>query len=121
MYQSGVTLVDRFAQYVPEEQKVNILSGWEVENDEALYEYNVSLQFITPDGQRLGAQIDRHLYDDVFKWFSAELSTEDLPPGDYRVMVIHYDRESRKKVGGVDLVSGREDNIFPIVSFTVEA
>ena len=120
-YENGVTLVDRFAQYAPEEQKVYILTGWEVENEEALYEYNLSLQFITPDWQRLGAQIDRHLYDNILPWFTAELSTEDLPPGDYRLMVILYDRESRKKVGGVDLASGWEDSIFPIVSFTVEA
>ena len=120
-YESGVTLVDRFAQYIPEEQKVHMLTGWEVENNEALYEYNVSLQFITPDWQRMGAQIDRHLYDDILKWFSTELSTENLPPGEYRVMVILYDRESGEKVRGVDLESGREDNIFPIVSFTVEA
>ena len=69
----------------------------------------------------MGAQIDRHLYDDILKWFSTELSTENLPPGEYRVMVILYDRDSGKKVRGVDLESGREDNIFPIVSFTVEA
>ncbi|MDE2859453.1 MAG: glycosyltransferase family 39 protein [Chloroflexota bacterium] len=120
-YENGVTLVDRFAQYTPEERKVYILTGWEVESEETLDRYNVSLQFITPDWQRLGAQIDRHLYDNILPWFSVELSTEDLPPGDYRVMVILYDPESRQKVGGVDLASGAEDNTFPIVSFTVEA
>ncbi|MCY4536664.1 MAG: glycosyltransferase family 39 protein [Chloroflexi bacterium] len=120
-YENGVTLVDRYAQYDPEKQSVYILSGWEVESEEALDEYNVSLQFITPDWQRLGAQIDRHLYDKILPWFTAELSTEDLPPGDYRVMVILYDRESRKKVRGVDLAGGWEDSIFPIASFTVEA
>lgn len=120
-YENGVTLVDRFAQYVPEERKVYILTGWEVERAEALHEYNLSLQFLTPDWQRLGAQIDRHLYDNILPWYSAELSSEDLPPGDYRVMVILYDRASGKKVGGVDLTSGREDRFFPIVSFTVEA
>ncbi len=120
-YENGVTLVDRFAQYTPEERKVYILTGWEAESEETLDQYNVSLQFITPDWQRLGAQIDRHLYDNILPWFSAELSTEDLPPGDYRVMVILYDPESRQKVGGVDLASGAEDNTFPIVSFTVEA
>lgn len=120
-YENGVTLVDRFAQYSPEEQKVYILTGWEVENEEALFEYNLSLQFITPDWQRLGAQIDRHLYDNILPWFTAELSTADLPPGDYRLMVILYDRESRKKMAGLDLASGGEDSIFPIVSFTIEA
>ena len=120
-YENGVTLVDRYAQYDPEKQSVYILSGWEVESENALDEYNVSLQFITPEWQRLGAQIDRHLYDKILPWFTAELSTEDLPPGDYRVMVILYDRESRKKVQGVDLAGGWEDSIFPIASFTVEA
>ncbi|MDE2952071.1 MAG: glycosyltransferase family 39 protein [Chloroflexota bacterium] len=120
-YENGVTLVDRFAQYTPEERKVYILTGWEAESEETLDQYNVSLQFITPDWQRPGAQIDRHLYDNILPWFSAELSTEDLPPGDYRVMVILYDPESRQKAEGVDLASGAEDNTFPIVSFTVEA
>ncbi len=120
-YDNGVELVDRFAQYDPVERKVYILTGWEVASEEALYDYNVSLQFITPDWQRLGEQIDRHLYDNILKWFSVELSTEGLPPGEYHVMLILYDRESREKVRGVDLASDWEDSIFPIVSFTIEA
>lgn len=120
-YENDVTLVDRFAQYAPDERKVYVLTGWEVESEETLAEYNLSFQFFTPDWQRLGAQIDRHLYDHILPWFTAELSTEDLPPGDYRVMVILYDRVSRQKVTGVDLASGLEDKSFPIVSFTVEA
>lgn len=120
-YENGVKLVDRFAQYIPEEDKIYILTGWEVENEDLLNEYNLSLQFITPDWQRMGEQVDRHLYDNILKWFTVELSTEALPPGEYRAMAILYNRESRKKVRGVDLASGREDVVFPIVSFTVEA
>lgn len=120
-YENGVTMVDRFAEYRPEEQKVYLLTGWQVASQDTLHEYNLSLQFLAPDWQRLGQQIDRHLYDDILKWFSAEMSTEDLPPGDYRLVAILYQRESREKVRGADLLSGWQDVIFPIMSFTVAA
>lgn len=120
-YENGVTMVDRFAEYRPEEQKVYLLTGWQVASQDTLHEYNLSLQFLAPDWQRMGQQIDRHLYDDILKWFSAEMSTEDLPPGDYRLVAILYQRESREKVRGADLLSGWQDVIFPIMSFTVAA
>ncbi len=66
------------------------------------------------------AQSDRHLYDDVLKWYVAELSTAALPPGDYRVVVILYDRYSGAKVSGTDLTSGEVGTILPILHFTVE-
>ncbi len=120
-YVNGVRLVDRFAKYMPEEEIVFILTGWEVDNINVLDKYNLSLQFVSPDWQRMGPQVDRHLYDDILKWFTVDISTSDLPPGDYRVMVIVYDRDTVKKVSGVDLNTGREDDIFPILRFSVEA
>ena len=66
-------------------------------------------------------QEDRHLYNNILKWYRSDLSTAGLPPGDYRVMVIVYDRETIKKVAGTDLVSGRTGDIFPILAFTIEA
>ena len=120
-YNNGVTIVDRFARYVPETDMVQILTGWEVADEQLLYEYNVSLQIITPDWQNTGRQIDRHLYEeDILKWYAAELSTKGLPPGDYRVIVVVYDRETNKKVSGTDLVTGESANIFSIQTFTIE-
>ena len=120
-YDNGVTIVDRFARYVPETDRVQILTGWEVADEQLLYEYNVSLQIITPAWQNTGRQIDRHLYEeDILKWYAAELSTKGLPPGDYRVIVVVYDRETNKKVSGTDLVTGESANIFSIQTFTIE-
>ncbi len=119
-YDNGIKVVDRFARYVPEADLVRILTGWEVADERLLYEYNVSLQIITPDWQNTGRQIDRHLHEeDVLKWYAAELSTDGLPPGDYRVMVIVYDRETNKKVSGTDLTSGQSTDIFPILTFAI--
>ena len=118
-YENGITIVDRFAHYVPESDAVQILTGWEVADARLLDEYNVSLQIITPDWQNV-RQIDRHLYErEVLKWYAAELSTEGLLPGDYRVIVVVYDRETNKKVNGVDLTSGESANIFLVASFTI--
>ena len=121
-YDNGIKVVDRFARYVPETDMVQILTGWEVADEQLLYEYNVSLQIITPDWQNTGRQIDRHLYEeDVLKWYAAELPTDGLPPDDYRVMVIVYDRETNKKVSGTDLTSGQSTDIFPILTFAIES
>ena len=120
-YDNGIKVVDRFARYVPDTDLVRILTGWEVADDRLLYEYNVSLQIITSDWQNTGRQIDRHLYEeDVLKWYAAELSTEGLPPGDYRLMLILYNRNTGEKVSGLDLASGETGNILPLLSFTIE-
>lgn len=120
IYENGVTIVDRFARYAPEENRVQILTGWEVDNEALLNLYNVSLQIITPDWQ-LMEQNDRHLYDDILKWDESELSTARLAPGDYRVVVIVYDRETVKKVRGTDSVTGLTGEMFPILHFSVES
>ena len=43
-----------------------------------------------------------------------------LPAGDYRVMVILYDRETVKKAAGVDLATGLSSDIHPVISFAVD-
>jgi len=119
-YDNGIRVVDRFARYVPESEVLQILTGWEVPDESLLDEYNVSLQIITPEWQNV-RQIDRHLYErEVLKWYEAELSTEGLPAGDYRAVVIVYDRETNKKVNGIDLTTGESANIFPVLTFTIE-
>ena len=118
-YDNGIKIIDKFADYDKEQKTVRVVTGWQVADEAQLQEYNVSLQILTPDWQMM-AQSDRHLYDDVLKWYVAELSTDGLPPGDYRVVVILYDRYSRAKVSGTDLTSGEVGTILPILAFTVE-
>ena len=50
-----------------------------------------------------------------------ELSTANLPAGDYRAVVILYDRfKSSAKVRGIDLTSGEAGAILPVLHFTIE-
>ena len=118
-YENGVTIVDKDAQYDATTNAVRILTGWQVADEQLLNEYNVSLQIVTGDWQNV-RQTDRHLSDDLLKWYVAELSTEGLPAGDYRVMVIVYDRDTGEKVMGTDLITGETSTILPITVFTIE-
>ena len=117
VYENGIRVVDRFARYLPQEQTVKILTGWEVADESLLHAYNVSLQIITPDWKNM-RQEDRHLYE-MPPWDVIELSTEGLPPGDYRLMIILYHRDTGEKVSGADLTSGESANILPIATFTI--
>ena len=119
-YDNGIGIVDRYAEYAPDSDSVRIVTGWDVPDAAMLQQYNVSLQIVTPDWRNL-AQSDRHLYANVLKWYEAELSTAALPPGDYRVMVILYERQTLQKAAGVDLVSRQSSDIFPILAFKVGA
>ena len=118
-YENEVRVIDRAARYVPESNLVQILTWWEVEDEQLLYEYNVSMQIITPDWQNV-RQEDRHLYE-LPPWNVIELSTADLPPGDYRLMIILYHRDTGEKVSGADSITGETAKIWPILSFTIES
>ena len=119
VYDNGVTIVDKYADYDPQTHTVRIVTGFEVADEKLLYEYNVSLQIITSDWQNVG-QIDRHLHDDLLKWYVAELSTDGLAPGDYRVMVVVYETAAGKGVNGTDSMTGESGTILPITVFTIE-
>ena len=118
-YDNGVMVADRFARHVREEEVLQILTGWEVEDESLLDAYNVSWQIISSDWQNV-RQTDRHLYDDLLKWNIIELTTADLPPGDYRLVMIVYHRDSGEKVIGLDLVTGETAKILPVLEFTIE-
>ncbi len=118
-YDNGIVMLDGFAELDPEAETVRVFTGWEVAEDAQLEQYNVSVQIITADWQRARQAPDRHLYDGVLPWHVVELSAGDLAPGDYRVMVILYDRYTSEKVSGVDYATGRVGDIFSLLSFTV--
>ena len=117
-YDNGIRIVDRFGEVDAAAQTVRLVTGWEVADKAQLREYNVSLQLLNAAGQNV-AQTDRHLYDHILKWYAAELPSAHLPAGDYRAVVILYDRTSKAKVGGVDVQTGEARTIFPILQFTL--
>lgn len=120
-FENGITIVDKFVDFDHERNVIRVVTGWEAPDRELLDLFNVSIQIITPDWRNLRQAPDRHLYDDVLKWYVVELSTADLPAGDYRVVVIVYDRyRSSAKVSGVDLRSGEVGTILPLYTFTIE-
>jgi len=121
-YENGIKIVDKYGEYDTARQTVRVVTGWEVADEAQLELYNVSIQIITPDWRQVRqyGDRDRHLFNDVLKWYTAEMTTEGLPPGDYRAVVILYDRyESRNKVTGTDLTTGEVGVILPIFSFSI--
>ncbi|MDE2821375.1 MAG: glycosyltransferase family 39 protein [Chloroflexota bacterium] len=120
-YDNGISIVDKFADFIPDRDVLRVVTGWEVADKALLYQYNISIQIHSLDGQKV-AQInpDRHLYHDVLKWFVVELSTSDLPPGDYNAVVLLYDRyPPHAKVFGADIESGEHGKVLPIGSFNI--
>ena len=85
-FANGIQIVDRYADVLREQDTLRVVTGWEVTDEDLLYDHNVSIQIHDANGEKV-AQLDRHLYDDILKWHVAELSTESLAPGDYRAVV----------------------------------
>jgi len=118
-YDNGIRVIDRFADYDRQKQSIRVLTGWEVADEAQLDEYNVSIQIISTDWHSVVQAPDRHLYDEILPWYAVELSTADLPAGDYQVMVILYDRDTVKKAAGVDSASGLSSDLHSVFSFSV--
>ena len=119
-YDNGIKIVDKFGDYDGERQSVRVVTGWEVADESQLDEYNISFQILKPDWRNVRQSEDEHLYSDVLKWYAIEMPTAGLPPGDYRVVVILYDRyQSSSKVRGVDLSTGEAGLILPVLGFTI--
>lgn len=120
-YDNGIEIVDKYAVYNMEAELVQVLTGWEVADEAQLQQYNVSIQIFTPDNQKVLQARDRHLYNDVLKWYALDISVANLPAGDYRVVVIVYDRyQSSSKARGVDSTTGEEGTILPLLHFKIE-
>ena len=118
-YGNDIRVFDRAARYDSGSEVLQILTWWEVADEGLLDEYNVSMQIITPDWRNV-RQEDRHLYE-LPPWNVIELSTEGLPPGDYRLMMILYHRDTGEKVSGLDLTSGETGNLLPLLAFAIES
>ncbi len=120
-YENGIHIVDKFAELRADKGTIRVVTGWDVADEALLHKHNVSIQIITPDWQNVRQAPDRHLYSQVLKWYVVELPTAGLAPGEYRVVVIVYDRhQPSAKVTGQDLTTGEIGSILPIMAFTVE-
>ncbi|MCY4146780.1 MAG: glycosyltransferase family 39 protein [Chloroflexi bacterium] len=118
-YENGIRIVDRFVHRDAANDRLRILTGWEVPSDDLLALYNVSWQVITADGRNM-AQQDRHLDAELLKWHETELSTKGMADGDYRVFVIVYERQTMQKASGFDETSGQTADMVPIYEFSIE-
>ncbi len=118
-YENGIRVLDKAAEYDQQTERVRSLIWWEIPDEKLLREYNISLQIITPDWQNR-LQNDRHLDNSVVPWHVFELSTEDLPAGDYRLMLILYRRDTGARVGGMHSSSGEDTEIVPLLDFNVD-
>ena len=119
-YDNGIKVVDRFGDYNAHSETIRVVTGWEVADEAQLDQYNVSIQLLTSDGKNV-RQADRHLYDEIVPWYVEEMRTDGLSPGEYHVVVILYDRYSKAKASGTDLISGLRATIHPIMQFEIEA
>ncbi len=120
LFENGIRMVDRFVRRDAANDRLRIVTGWDVPRDDLLTLYNVSWQIITVDGRNV-AQNDRHLDAELLKWVDIDLSTANLAAGDYRVFVIVYERQTMLKVSGLDVATGQTANMFPIYQFSIES
>ena len=119
-YDNGIKLVDRGALLDDSSEIVQVLTWWELPEESMLDRYNISLQFVTPNGQKQGIQVDRHLSDNLLPWNVLELPTTDLPAGEYRLMLILYHRDSGEKVLGKDFQSGATEKFIEVLAIEVQ-
>ena len=61
-YDNGIKILDYAAHFDEVNERIQVLTWWEVPDESMLDQFNISLQIITSDWQNL-RQVDRHLYD----------------------------------------------------------
>ena len=68
-YENGIKIVDKFGEYDSERETVRVVTGWEVADEALLYEFNVSIQILTPDWRQVSQYGDRdsHLHNKSFE------------------------------------------------------
>ena len=118
-YDNGIRVVDRAVRFDPLSERIESLIWWEVPDSAILEEYNISVQLLRSDGRNV-RQTDRHLNDNLVPWSVIELSTADLPSGDYQLVLILYHRENLAKVAGFDLASAKVSKFAHMESISLE-
>ena len=120
-YENGIAIADRYVEFQPDAALLTILIGWDVPNQRLLNDFSFSLQVHSPQGEKVEqGHSDFYLHQFSRKWNRLNLPIAGIVPGEYRLVLILYNTESGKKVGGVDVNTGETGAILPILSFTVE-
>ena len=117
-YDNGIKLIDRAALYDADAESVQVLTWWDVPDEKTLDEYNISIQIINSDWQNV-RQVDRHLYDNIVPWSAQEVSTAGLSNGNYRLVLVVYNRHTGAKLGGVNKTSGETGGFQTLLSLNV--
>ncbi len=117
-YENGMKIVDYVARYETSVERIQALTWWDVPDANMLDEYNVSFQIVTPDWRNV-RQIDRHLYDKLLPWNVIEITTTDLPTGEYRLMLVLYRRDTGETIGGVENADSISSDIIPLLTFEI--
>ena len=117
-FENGIQVLDYAAHYDAVSKSLSTLIWWRTPDESMLNEYNISLQILTLDWQNV-RQLDRHLNDRIVPWRVFDLSTEDLPSGAYRLMLVLYRRDSGKRIRGLEWPSGRAEYMLPLMEFTM--
>ena len=117
-YENGIQILDHAAHFDAEAERIQVFTWWDVPEEDLLDQFNISLQVISPDWENV-RQIDRHLYHRIVPWNVIDLSTADLPAGEYRLILILYDRDSLAKVNGQALPNGETADNQTLLSFSI--
>ena len=114
-YTNNIIILDR-STYMPEQERLQILTWIETADQLQPLVFNVSWQIISSDWQNV-RQVDKHLHDStVLPWSRIDISTEGLAPGDYRLMLIVY----RNDTGAKTSYLGNRSAIKPILAFSLD-
>ena len=119
-YENGMKIVDYVARYKASAERIQALIWWEVPVEDMLKEYNLSLQIVTPDWQNV-RQFDRHLNERIVPWRVFDLSTGDLPAGEYRLMLVLYRRDNGETIAGFDSFGSESSDIIPLLTIEIQS
>ena len=117
-YDNGIGLIDRAALYDADAETVQVLTWWDVPDAKTLDEFNISIQIIDSNWQNV-RQVDRHLYDNIVPWSAQVVSTAGLSNGNYRLLLVVYNRHTGAKLGGVDQTSGETGGFQTLLLLSV--
>ena len=117
-YDNGIGLIDRAALYDADAETVQVLTWWDVPDAKTLDEFNISIQIIDSNWQNV-RQVDRHLYDNIVPWSAQVVSTAGLSNGNYRLLLVVYNRHTGAKLGGVDQTTGETGGFQTLLLLSV--
>ena len=119
VYDNQIKVLETFANHSRAERSLRAYAWIETATAEQVWQYNVSWQVLTPDGQNI-RQIDKHMHDSsVLPWSRIEMSTDGMTPGDYRLVLILYRSDTGVKARFVDHETDQETGFLTLLEFII--